>query len=56
MSAKSIVMLFFTIGSFAGSYLPALFGVDVFSFTSIGFGALGGLIGIYIGYKFSEGF
>lgn len=51
MSAKAIVMTSFIIGSFTGSYLPVLFGVGVFSFASIIMGAIGGAVGICVGYK-----
>ncbi|MFQ5452424.1 MAG: hypothetical protein ACE5DQ_02560 [Candidatus Paceibacterota bacterium] len=54
MSAKSIVMLAFVIGSSVGSYLPALFGASLFSYTSVILGAVGGVIGIYVGYKLSN--
>lgn len=53
MSEKAIVMLGFTIGSIAGSYLPLLFGAGVLSLWSIVGGAVGGIAGIYIGYKFA---
>jgi hypothetical protein len=54
MSPKSIVMIFFVIGSFIGSYAPALFGISIFSYTSVFLGAIGGIIGIFIGYKISQ--
>jgi hypothetical protein len=40
-------------GSFAGSYLPALWGGSIFSLSSILLGAVGGLLGIWAGYKIS---
>jgi len=54
MSSKSIVMIFFTIGSLVGSYVPLLFGVSAFSYTSVLCGALGSIIGTYIGYNISQ--
>ena len=54
MSPKSIVMMSFVVGSLLGSYLPVLFGVGAFSYTSIITGAIGGVIGIYVGYKLSN--
>lgn len=54
MSAKSIVMLCFTIGSAVGSYIPVLFGGSSFSYISIITGAIGGVIGIYVGWQISK--
>lgn len=54
MSPKFVVMLFFTIGSLLGSYGPALFGVTPFSYLSVILGAVGGIIGTYIGYQISQ--
>jgi len=51
MSSKTIVMLGMIIGSTIGGYVPLIFGISLFSFTSAIFSALGGLIGIYITYK-----
>lgn len=51
MSEKAIVFLVFTIGSTLGSYLPVLFGSSVFSLWSVTGGAVGGILGIYIGYR-----
>ncbi len=54
MSTKTWVMVGMTIGSFGGSYLPVVFGVDPFSFTTILTGAVGGIIGVFIGFKLSN--
>lgn len=40
-----------TIGASAGSYVPMLWGVSSFSMTSVLFSGLGGVLGVYIGYK-----
>lgn len=42
------------VGSYAGSYVPVLWGDGYFSITSILLGAVGGAIGIYIGYKLAQ--
>jgi len=42
------------IGSLVGSYLPALWGSGLFSFSSIIFSTIGGLFGVYVGYKVSQ--
>jgi len=54
MQTKSLVWLGFFIGSGIGSYLPLLWGGNLFSFTSIILSAVGGLAGIYVFYKISQ--
>jgi len=44
------------LGSWAGSYIPAIWGGSLFSLTSILFGALGGFAGIWAGYKLARRF
>jgi hypothetical protein len=41
-------------GSFIGGYVPVLFGASAMGFASIICGAIGGLVGIYAGFKLSE--
>jgi hypothetical protein len=47
-------MIGLTIGSTLGSYLPVFWGGDWFSMSSILLGGIGGLIGIWAGYKISR--
>jgi hypothetical protein len=54
MSGKSIVMTGMILGSVAGGYIPVLFGVGLFSFSSIIWTAVGGFLGIWLSYKFAE--
>ncbi|MGC9603159.1 MAG: hypothetical protein ABSF47_01665 [Minisyncoccia bacterium] len=54
MSRKTLVWLGLFIGSTIGSFIPELWGSDVLSFSSIILSALGGLAGIWIGFKFGE--
>lgn len=56
MSRKFLVLTGMTVGSLIGGYIPVLFGADLFSYSSIIFNAIGGLIGIWISYKLTEGF
>ena len=42
------------IGSLVGSYLPKLWGSGLFSFSSIILSTIGGLFGVYVGYKVSQ--
>ncbi|MEI8061779.1 MAG: hypothetical protein WCG97_00575 [bacterium] len=52
--SKSMVWVGMTIGSAIGGYLPMLWGGSLFSFTSIILTAVGGIVGIYLGFKISE--
>lgn len=54
MSQKSFVMMGMVIGSLIGGYIPIFFGASFFSYSSILFNGIGGIIGIYIGYKLSQ--
>jgi len=53
MSQKSLIMLGMTVGSIAGGYLPMLFGISAFSYTSILTSAVGASIGVYLMYKWT---
>jgi len=55
MSEKSIIMLGMFIGSSIGGYLPSLFGASLFSLWSVFSTAIGGIIGIYLAYKWLNG-
>ena len=46
-------MLGMVVGSMAGGYLPALFGFDDIMVSLLG-SIVGGLIGIWMGYKYSK--
>lgn len=51
---RTLIMVFMVVGSSAGSYVPVLWGGSVFSASSIFFGAIGGLAGIWVGYKLAQ--
>ena len=51
---KKMIWLGLFVGSFVGSYLPTLWGADIFSLWSIILGTVGGLAGIWLGYKLSQ--
>ena len=53
---KKYIYFFLFLGSAIGSYVPALWGDDVFSMSSILLSGIGGLVGIYIGYVFGQRF
>lgn len=50
---KTSIFGFMIAGTYIGSYLPLLWGGSVFSMTSILLSGVGGLAGIWFGYKFS---
>ena len=53
MSRKTMILFGMIIGSIVGGNLPSLLGIDSFSLTSL-FGSLaGGLVGIWIAFKFT---
>jgi hypothetical protein len=54
MSPKTLIYIGMTVGGYLGSYLPTLWGVGYFSFSSIILGMFGGIIGIIIGFKLSH--
>lgn len=51
---KLVIISFMVVGSYAGSYIPVLWGDNYFSIASILLGAVGGVLGIYIGYKLAQ--
>ncbi len=52
--AKKFITLGMVIGSFAGSYIPSIWGAGMFSISSLVFGTLGGILGIWVGYKVAD--
>ena len=54
MTQKSLIFIGMTIGSFAGSCKPYLWGAGTFSVSSLVFGGAGAVAGIYAGYKISR--
>jgi len=51
---KKSIMLGMIFGSTIGGYIPSLFGADIFSISSVICGALGGIIGIWLTYRFLD--
>ncbi len=54
MTSKALIWVGVLVGSTIGSYVPALWGAGIFSFSSIVFGSLGAIAGIYIAFKLSN--
>lgn len=53
MNRKQLIWIGAFIGSTLGGLIPALWGASMFSLSSVFFTFLGGLAGIYIGFKIS---
>ena len=51
---KTLVMAGMIFGSYTGNYLPTIWGDGMFSVTSILFGAAGGFLGIWAGYRLAS--
>ena len=49
---KRIIILGMIWGGIIGGYLPSLWGLGIFSLESILFSFLGGLLGIFLSFKF----
>jgi hypothetical protein len=54
MKAKTLIMIGMVVGSTIGGYVPALWGAGAFSLASVLLGAVGGLLGIWGGFKLSR--
>jgi hypothetical protein len=54
MQTKTAVWIGTILGSTIGSYIPALWGANVFSFSSLFLGAAGAILGIYLGFKLTN--
>jgi hypothetical protein len=54
VSRKSLIWIGMTVGSLAGGYVPVLWGADMLSISSIAFSGLGGIAGIWFGYRYGD--
>jgi hypothetical protein len=54
MDSKALIWIFLFIGSTVGGFIPTLWGDSFLSLWSVVLTAVGGIIGIYIGYKLSN--
>ena len=52
---RSITGMCVTMGTLAGGYVPTLWGGSDFSLTSLLFAAVGGLAGVWLGVRLSNG-
>ncbi len=56
METKKFIWIGVTVGSFIGGVIPSLWGSNPFSFTSWLLGAIGAIVGIWLGYQISRRF
>lgn len=54
MKAKTLIMIGMVVGSTLGGYLPALWGAGGFSIASVILGMVGGIAGIWAGFRLSR--
>ena len=54
MDSKKLTYLFMSLGGALGGYVPSLWGDNYFSFSSVLFGAIGSMVGIYIAFKLTH--
>lgn len=54
MNSKSLIWIFMAIGSTIGGAVPTLWGAGFLSFSSVVFTAVGGMLGIWLGFKISN--
>jgi hypothetical protein len=54
MGSKKLIWLGMFIGSAIGGYVPSLWGDSLLSFSSVLLTAVGGILGIWAGFKLSN--
>jgi hypothetical protein len=54
MDSKKFIWLGLFVGSFIGGYIPTIWRADALSFSSVVGTALGGFLGIYLGFRISS--
>lgn len=54
MYSKKLIWLGMIVGSYAGGLFPALWGAGAFTMSSVLCSALGGFLGIWIGYRLGQ--
>ncbi|NNM83776.1 hypothetical protein HKL94_00970 [Candidatus Parcubacteria bacterium] len=56
MQSRSLVWLGLAVGSTVGGFIPELWGGNLLSFSSIVLTAVGGIAGIWVGYKITQNY
>lgn len=51
---KSLIWIGVLVGTTVGGFVPSLWGAGMFSLSGVIFSAVGGFLGIWLGYKLSN--
>jgi uncharacterized membrane protein YeaQ/YmgE (transglycosylase-associated protein family) len=51
---RSVIGLCGGFGTVVGGYVPELWGASGFSLTSLLFGLVGGVVGVWLGFRFAD--
>lgn len=54
MSRNPLIWIGLAVGSTVGGYIPALLGAGFLSFSSVILSAVGGILGVWLGFKLGE--
>ncbi len=54
MESKRIIWIFTIVGGWLGGYVPLLWGANLFSISGVIFSALGGILGIWVGFNLTR--
>ncbi len=54
MSRKTLIWIGLFIGSTVGSYIPEFWGAGIFSVSSVLGGMIGGIVGVWLGFRMGE--
>ncbi len=54
MGGKFVIYFCLFVGSTIGGYIPSLWHLGFFSFWSVILSAVGGIVGLWIGYKINQ--
>lgn len=54
MDRNKLIWLGLFVGSSVGGFIPSLWNSGMFSMSGVVFTAVGGILGIYVGYKLGE--
>ncbi len=51
---KKLIVITTLVGSFIGGYIPSLWDANILSLSGVFFTAIGGIIGIWVGYQMNQ--
>jgi len=56
MSRKTLIWIGVAVGSTVGSFIPELWGAGMFSISSVVLSTIGGVAGIWLGFRLGDSF